>query len=338
MEIDVKDAKCTGLSFSAPVLLATSENASGFEIEAYTGAVVDRWWGKLAIDVSGIKAKQKIPIFRLHKQGDIIGYSKKTWKDSSFRVSGVFSDATPAAKEAKALAAEGFPWQASIGVRPLKILSLEDNKATHEVNGMKLSGPAEIWTESEVFEVSFVPLGADDGTSVATFSKFTEASPQGEIINKADKGAKPMPITIESLSAENPALLAEIQTAARAEGAKAERERIEGVLGQALPGHEPLVQRLAFDGSTTPDQAAVAVLAAEKALRAAKREEFAADAIAPVAAPAAPTAPPKPADPTTREEFEKDSALVQEFGDFDTYNAYLKATSAGLVRIMKKGA
>ena len=41
--------------------------------------------------------------------------------------------------------------------------------------------------------------------------------------------------------------------------AAAERARIQGVLAQSIPGAESLVQDLAFDGKTTPEQAAVAV-------------------------------------------------------------------------------
>ncbi|WP_382155415.1 S49 family peptidase [Hydrogenophaga sp. ANAO-22] len=53
-------------------------------------------------------------------------------------------------------------------------------------------------------------------------------------------------------------------TAARAEGAAAERQRIADVRAQTLPGHEALVEQLAFDGKTTGPEAASAVLKAER--------------------------------------------------------------------------
>lgn len=56
--------------------------------------------------------------------------------------------------------------------------------------------------------------------------------------------------------------------AARAEGhaagAAAERQRISDVRAQSLPGHEALIERLAFDGTTTGAQAAAAVITAER--------------------------------------------------------------------------
>ena len=53
-------------------------------------------------------------------------------------------------------------------------------------------------------------------------------------------------------------------------GATTERERIQAVLkqGSALPGHEELIQGLAFDGKTTGPEAAVAILGAEQQSRA----------------------------------------------------------------------
>lgn len=77
-------------------------------------------------------------------------------------------------------------------------------------------------------------------------------------------GNKDLPeLSREVLAAKYPDLLSSIRT----EGATAERTRIQAVLAQSLPGHEKLVQELAFDGKTTGPEAAVAVLNAEKAAR-----------------------------------------------------------------------
>lgn len=69
---------------------------------------------------------------------------------------------------------------------------------------------------------------------------------------------------------------------AKTEGAKAERERIQSVLDQSMPGHEDLVRGLAFDGKTTGPEAAMAVLKAEKESRAKGLADFRADGIKPV--------------------------------------------------------
>lgn len=189
-QISLNTARCTGLTIDAPVQFLGADSTSSkadFQIEAYTGAVVDRWWGRLAVDVSGILAKQRMPILLEHTTRDIVGYSLKSWVDSSFWVSGRFSKATNASKEVRALAEEGFPWQASIGVRALEVLEISEGEK-REVNGRSVAGPAEVWSRSEVFETSFVPVGADGETSVTRFTKFEEAPPYG--VNAAD-GLKP---------------------------------------------------------------------------------------------------------------------------------------------------
>jgi hypothetical protein len=305
-----------------------------FDITAYTGAVVDRWRGKLAIDVEGIKAKAKMPIFREHVREAIVGYSMANRKESGkFMVSGKFSSVTDAAKEVQALAGDGFPWQASIGVKPLKIMALEQG-ASAEVNGQDLEGPAEIWLESEVFETSFVALGADDNTQVACFSQVNETpAPAGNTQRKEQD----MKITLSLLESEAPELLAQIrkdaadeafkqgEEAGRAAGAADELARIKGVSEQSMAGHDELIAKLMFDGKTTGPEAAVQVLAAEKKVKETALENLAAGGIDPVnqSTPPAVDPPAAPKNPETEEDFKKNPALVEEFGDFETYSAYL---------------
>lgn len=220
---------CTQLSFMAPVRLADDADKNNFEIIAYTGAVVDRWYGKLAIDIAGITAKKQIPILMGHNPDRIVGYSTDTSNADNFIVSGRFSKVTDAAKEVQALAEEGFPWQASIGVRPVKTLSLEKD-GTHDVNGQTITGPAEVWLESVVFETSFVPLGADENTSVSRLSKFIETeAPQGETLNIKEEENQ-MEFTLETLTAEAPDLLTSIQSDAKQAGITQERERAAALL------------------------------------------------------------------------------------------------------------
>jgi hypothetical protein len=82
--------------------------------------------------------------------------------------------------------------------------------------------------------------------------------------------------------------------ALRLEGAAAERERIQAVRAQSMKGHEALIETLAFDGKTTGPEAAVQVLAAEKALIGKVSAELKGDAVKPAPhAAAAPEAKPE---------------------------------------------
>jgi hypothetical protein len=352
--IELQQAQANQVTLSAPVLFRDAPEGklkTEFDITAYTGAVVDRWWGKLAIDVEGIKAKAKMPIFREHFREAIVGYSMANRKENGkFMVSGKFSSVTDAAREVQALASDGFPWQASIGVKPLKIMAIEQG-ATAEVNGQDLEGPAEIWLESEVFETSFVALGADDNTQVACFSQVNETpAPAGNISRKEQD----MEITLSLLESKAPELLAKIrkdaadeafkqgEEAGRAAGAADELARIKGVSEQAMAGHGDLITKLMFDGKTTGPEAAVQVLAAEKKITETALENLSTGGIDPVnpSAPPEVTPPKAQTDPDTEEEFKKDKELVEEFGDFETYAAFKQACEKGLVRILtgKKGA
>jgi len=147
---------------------AAGQQVSRFQIRAYTGAVIDRIYGKMVIDLAGMSARQQMPVLRDHRPDRIVGYSDRAWKEpAGFHVAGKFSESTETAKEVRKLAQEGFPWQASIGVQPLKTIELKPGTEM-VVNGQTVTGPMEVWTESEVRETSFVPMGADGDTEVST--------------------------------------------------------------------------------------------------------------------------------------------------------------------------
>lgn len=80
---------------------------------------------------------------------------------------------------------------------------------------------------------------------------------------------------------------AEGEAAGRTAGTEAERKRIQDVRAQLVPGHEALIEQLAFDGKTTGPDAAVQVLAAEKSLRETAQETI-------NSAPGGVSDPPKP--------------------------------------------
>ena len=81
-------------------------------------------------------------------------------------------------------------------------------------------------------------------------------------------------MTPEQLATEYPEAVASI----RADSASAERERIQAVEGQLIPGHEALISALKFDGKSGPGDAAMAVNAAEKRTRQAYVTALAGDA------------------------------------------------------------
>jgi len=106
----------------------------------------------------------------------------------------------------------------------------------------------------------------------------------GAAANNTTLKAEGENMDIESIRASHP----EIVQAFRAEGADAERARILGVEDVAMPGHEALIASLKADGKTTPGEAALQVLTAEKATLAKMNTSLVADAAKPVNHAAAP--------------------------------------------------
>lgn len=130
--------------------------------------------------------------------------------------------------------------------------------------------------------------------------------------------------------------------AIREEGATAERDRIQAVKAQSMPGHDDLIEALMFDGKTTGPEAAIQVLQAvradgDKALTAVKNDSP--GAIPNPAPPAAPSAvdPNAPLDERCKAEWDAKPDLRAEFGgDFDSYLAYMEANENGQVKVLSK--
>lgn len=131
---------------------------------------------------------------------------------------------------------------------------------------------------------SLPPVSAAAGAAAADAS-----SQEDEPVTRVDsatttqENSMPENLTRESLERDHAALYGQIRSDAMAEGATQERARIQAVRAQALPGHEALIETLAFDGKTTGDQAASAVLAAEREVITTRTKAHASDA--PKAAP-----------------------------------------------------
>lgn len=100
------------------------------------------------------------------------------------------------------------------------------------------------------------------------------------------------PITRESLERDHAALFAQVRSEFVDLGATQERDRIADVRAQgaALPGHEKLIEQLAYDGKTTGPEAAAALVAAEGAARRTAAQAHFSDAPAAVPNAAAPVA------------------------------------------------
>jgi len=143
-----------------------------FLINAYTGQLIKGFFRDIVIDLKGIRSKAKFPILREHERKSIVGHSLKAWADKgNYLIRSEYSNVTKDSQEVQDLIDEGFPFQASVGIKPVKVRRLIDEKESAKVNGEKLNGPLEIWTESQVLETSVCSLGADSDTATINLNK-----------------------------------------------------------------------------------------------------------------------------------------------------------------------
>lgn len=146
--------------------------------------------------------------------------------------------------------------------------------------------------------------------------------------------------TVESLEQDHPEVAQQLVT----KGVTQERERIQAVQSQSMPGHESLVQEMMFDGKTTGPEAAVKILAAERANQAKVTTNVAADAEQLAKVPVTHSTENDteanenknlPFDARVKKRWESSAEIQAEFGgDFDAFKAYAEAQEAGNVRIL----
>ena len=178
----------------------------------------------------------------------------------------------------------------------------------------------------------------------------SDTTPPGAGVAQATEPPKSqgttMPTTREQLAAEAPELLTAILAEGHAAGATAERQRIQAVEGQLMPGHEALIATLKFDGKSTAGDAAMAVTAAERTVRETHAKNLASEAPAPLKqVPAATVAKPLasseddksiPVDERAKAAWDKDAKLRAEFSSLAAYTAFVRADESGQARILSR--
>lgn len=308
---------------------------------AYSGALVRQWGMGLVVDLGTTRVKERMPMLAEHDRREGVGVSDMAEiKDNQLIIAGsLFSDmAGSYAERIAQLAQRGMPFEMSIGLFDANEEFVATGK-TVAVNGQTFTGPVTVLRDGIVREVSICTLGADAATTAQMFS----SQPSGEAMLSIEQlTAQVADLTAQLAAAKSEPALA----AARAEGAATERARIQAVEAAALPGHEALIASIKFDGKTSGAEAALAVVAAERALRGTAAAQLAADAPKPVpqAAAAALEAKPgaedesQPIEDRAKATWEGSPSVRQEFGTLAAYTAFRKADAGGRVRVLRTRA
>ncbi len=175
MTTEVKKIPKKAMVFADLTDIALSEDDDKkIRMEAYSGKIIEDhfWWGNLVLDVEGIQlAKTRIPILEQHDLERKIGVSNSApdRSNNSLLFDNIKLLSNSFAQEFKQNLDDGFPYQASVRVRPIHIEELEKG-AQAEVNGFTFKGPGTIFRKSVLKEASVCVFGYDSRTSVSAFA------------------------------------------------------------------------------------------------------------------------------------------------------------------------
>ena len=140
-----------------------------FRGTAYSGKPLRHpYWGNVTFDLSTTEAPDPTPILVEHDRRQRAGFASLEIGSSIEITDGTLLDN----EHGRAVAEEsdaGFPWQMSIHIDPGSIEEVKAG-ATAEVNGHTVNGPAYIFRNNLIREVSFTPTGVDYNTSAAAMS------------------------------------------------------------------------------------------------------------------------------------------------------------------------
>lgn len=155
----------------------------------------------VVVDLAGLKNGKVLVANLDHDASKRVGNFQVSNDGRQLVANGVANAATAARDEVVNSAKDGYQWQASLEVAPLKIEELAKGK-TVEVNGQQITGPAYITREGTLKGFAFVSHGADDNTS-ATIAASAASTPEGKKMDAKFKAwVEAMGFDADTLSAE----------------------------------------------------------------------------------------------------------------------------------------
>ncbi len=208
---------------------------------AYTGGLmsVSGYDEPIALELSGMEIPAQLPLLANHENetGKRVGMTSATVKDQQLGVSVQLFPTNALAADIIAQGRAGADWQLSIGADPLECEFVPEGQS-RVVNGQTLAGPFYHITRSTLHEVSVVPVGADNQTSLSIAASAV-------LNNSKIKGAKKMDEKLKLFIAarynlgdgiSEPGILAHLQSIGRTiEDEKADQEKTEA---EAPPQNE----------------------------------------------------------------------------------------------------
>ena len=137
---------------------------------AYSGDVLAHpYWSAVVFDLATTQAPDRLPVLVEHDRAQRAGVASLRITPERIEIESGTLLRNATGTQVAADADAGFPWQLSVHIEPREVQQLAaGERAT--VNGRDVAGPAAIFRNATIREVSFTPTGIDPSTSAAVFS------------------------------------------------------------------------------------------------------------------------------------------------------------------------
>jgi len=163
------------LTFQCPLTIEAAGDAEKknpgspvFHMVAYTGGVmrITGFPHPVVVDLEGLAIdRQDIPVRLDHNPRQGVGHTQRVAIENGTVVAeGLISRGTSWARDVSKSAANGFPWQASIGASVIDAEFIPNGQQV-TVNGRTFNGPLHVVRRALLKEISFVDSGADTNSS-----------------------------------------------------------------------------------------------------------------------------------------------------------------------------
>lgn len=186
---------------AAPLAFAAEEGGQRrLQGVAYSGELIapHSYWGAVIFDLASLELPERVPVLVDHDRAQRAGWASLAVRGGALEITEgrLLQNATGQAVGQDA--DDGFPWQMSVHIEPARIEEIQVGTSA-TVNGRAVTGPAFVFRQSRIREVTLTPTGADHRTSAQVFST-APALPQELPVSN------PQTPTVETLAADLAAL------------------------------------------------------------------------------------------------------------------------------------
>lgn len=201
------------IEFTVPDIEAADTDGKkklpSFAMAAYSGGFMELGWGyPTVLNASGVRHAGKVPILIDHgyaaasKARSALGHATKiTTKGGRIAAEGVVSGVGDEVEHCMAMARNGFPFQASVGVTVDRdAVQFIAEGQTVKANGQTFKGPCYYAASGQLREISIVVLGADPETETTIAARAAQSenamkrtAQSGTTIDPAQNPGEPSP-------------------------------------------------------------------------------------------------------------------------------------------------